>query len=247
MREYSDRVPKPMVPIGYRPILWHLMRYYAHYGHTDFILCLGHQGDVIKQYFLDYSETISNDFVLNGANKEVRLLNTDIENWTMTFVDTGLQANIGERLMAVRDYVAGEECFLANYADGLSDVPLDEVVDLHRSEGAVATFVSVVPHTSFHLVEVGADNHVTSVRDAAQAGVRINGGFFVLDQAIFDHMEPGDELVLEPFERLIKESRLLAFRHDGFWAGMDTFKDRQTLEDLYQSGEAPWQVWDGTG
>lgn len=247
MREYSDRIPKPMVPIGYRPILWHLMRYYAHYGHTDFILCLGHQGDVIKQYFLDYSETISNDFVLNGANKEVRLLNTDIENWTMTFVDTGLQANIGERLMAVRDYVAGEECFLANYADGLSDVPLDEVVDLHRSEDAVATFVSVVPHTSFHLVEVGADNHVTSVRDAAQAGVRINGGFFVLDQAIFDHMEPGDELVLEPFERLIKESRLLAFRHDGFWAGMDTFKDRQTLEDLYQSGEAPWQVWDGTG
>ena len=247
MREYSDRIPKPMVPIGYRPILWHLMRYYAHYGHTDFILCLGHQGDVIKQYFLDYSETISNDFVLNGANKEVRLLNTDIENWTMTFVDTGLQANIGERLMAVRDYVAGEECFLANYADGLSDVPLDEVVDLHRSEDAVATFVSVVPHTSFHLVEVGADNHVTSVRDAAQAGVRINGGFFVLDQAIFDHMEPGDELVLEPFERLIKESRLLAFRHDGFWAGMDTFKDRQTLEDLYQSGEAPWQVWGGTG
>ena len=247
MREYSDRVPKPMVPIGYRPILWHLMRYYAYYGHTDFILCLGHQGDVIKQYFLDYSETISNDFVLNGANKEVRLLKTDIENWTMTFVDTGLQANIGERLMAVRDYVAGEECFLANYADGLSDVPLDEVVDLHRSEDAVATFVSVVPHTSFHLVEVGADNHVTSVRDAAQAGVRINGGFFVLDQAIFDHMEPGDELVLEPFERLIKESRLLAFRHDGFWAGMDTFKDRQTLEDLYQSGEAPWQVWDGTG
>ena len=247
MREYSDRVPKPMVPIGYRPVLWHLMRYYAHYGHNDFILCLGHQGDVIKQYFLEYSEAISNDFVLSGGGKEVKLLNSDIESWTITFVDTGLQANIGERLMAVREHVAGEETFLANYADGLSDVRLDEVVDLHRAEEAVATFISVVPHTSFHLVEVGADNHVTSVRDAASAGVRINGGYFVLDQSIFEHMEPGDELVVEPFERLIKESRLLAYRHDGFWAGMDTFKDRQTLEDLHQAGVAPWQVWDSEG
>jgi glucose-1-phosphate cytidylyltransferase len=244
MREYSDRVPKPMVPIGYRPIVWHLMRYYAHFGHTDFVLCLGHQGDVIKQYFLDYSETISNDFVLSKGGKEVELLNTDIDGWTITFVDTGTQANIGERLMAVREHVAGEQRFLANYADGLSDVPLGDVIGLHEDRGAVATFVAVVPRHSFHLVDVAADNHVTSVRDASESGVRVNGGFFVLDQAIFDHMEPGDELVLDPFQRLMKCGKLFAYRHDGFWASMDTFKDRQTLEDLHQSGQAPWQVWE---
>ena len=244
MREYSDQVPKPMVPIGYRPVVWHLMRYYAHYGHTDFVLCLGHQGDVIKQYFLDYSETISNDFVLSGGGKDVELLSTDIDDWTITFVDTGMRASIGERLMAVREHVAGEERFLANYADGLGDVDIDAVVAQHEGSDAVATFVTVVPRQSFHLVEVADDNHVTCVSDAAEADVRINGGFFVLEQGIFDYMEPGDELVVEPFERLMKESRLYAYRHDGFWAGMDTFKDRQTLEDLFQSGNAPWQVWD---
>lgn len=244
MREYSDRVPKPMVPIGYRPVLWHLMRYYAHYGHTDFILCLGHQGDVIKQYFLEYSEALSNDFVLSNGGRDVELLNTDIESWTMTFVDTGVRANIGERLMAVREHVAGEERFMANYTDGLSDVDLDDLVAMHEAKDAVATFIAVVPHQSFHLVDIAEDNHVRSVQDASGAGLRINGGFFVLDQAIFDHMEPGDELVVEPFERLMKDSRLYAYRHDGFWAGMDTFKDRQTLEDLHQAGKAPWQVWE---
>ncbi len=134
MREYSDQVPKPMVPIGYRPVLWHLMRYYAHYGHTDFVLCLGHQGDVIKQYFLDYSETISNDFVLSGGGKDVELLSTDIDSWTITFVDTGMRASIGERLMAVRQHVAGEERFLANYADGLGDVDIDAVVATARGQ-----------------------------------------------------------------------------------------------------------------
>jgi glucose-1-phosphate cytidylyltransferase len=244
MREYSDRIPKPMVPIGYRPVVWHLMRYYAHFGHTDFVLCLGHQGDVIKQYFLDYSETISNDFVLHNGGREVEMLSTDIESWTITFVDTGMQANIGERLMAVRDHLAGEQTFLANYADGLSDLPLDEVVALHNEREAVATFVAVVPHHSFHLVDVADDDHVTCVADATTAGMRVNGGYFVLDQAIFDHMEPGDELVLDPFERLMKRQKLFAYRHDGFWASMDTFKDRQTLEDLHQSGQAPWQVWE---
>jgi glucose-1-phosphate cytidylyltransferase len=247
MREYSDRIPKPMVMIGYRPVLWHLMRYYAHFGHTDFIICLGHQGDVIKRYFLEYSETISNDFVLSGGGKEVQLLNSDIDSWTMTFVDTGVQASIGERLMAVREHVAGERTFLANYSDGLADVPIDEVVALHEAKRAVATFISVVPRISFHFVDVDGDDRVVRVRDAAEAGVRINGGYFVLDQTIFDHMEPGDELVLEPFDRLMKCSKLVAYRHDGFWAGMDTFKDRQTLEDLHQAGGAPWEIWGNAG
>jgi glucose-1-phosphate cytidylyltransferase len=245
MRDYSDRIPKPMVPIGYRPVLWHLMRYYAHYGHTDFILCLGHQGDVIKQYFLDYSEAMSNDFVLSNGGRDIQMLRTDIERWTMTFVDTGVQSSIGERLMAVREHLAGEERFLANYTDGLSDVPLDHLVGLHAAKGAVATFVAVTPQVSFHLVEVDEDDSVTRVQDASTAGLWVNGGFFVLEQSIFDYMEPGNELVVEPFERLVKDHKLFAYRHDGFWAGMDTFKDHQTLEDLHQAGRAPWQVWDG--
>lgn len=245
MREYSDRIPKPMVPIGRRPLMWHLMRYYAHFGHTDFVICLGHQGDVIKQFFLDRSKASSDDLVL-GRGEDLQPL-TDIDGWTITFVDTGTHSTIAERLVAVRDHLDGEDRFLANYADGLSDVPLDAVIALHDERDAIATFVTVAPPVSFHLVDVTADNQVTGVRDAAAADLRVNGGFFVFDQAIFDHIEPGDELVVEPFQRLVKSSRLFAHPHDGFWAGMDTFKDRQLLEDLYQAGNAPWQVWEPAG
>jgi glucose-1-phosphate cytidylyltransferase len=224
MREYSDRMPKPMVPIGESPILWHLMRYYAHFGHDDFVLCLGHQGDVIERWFLDNP----------GA----------AEGWNVTFADTGVHASIGERLTAVRHHLESEDRFLANYADGLSDVPLDEVIALHESGRAVATFVTVVPQVSFHLVDVAADNRVTNVRPAAATDLRINGGFFVFDRTIFDHIEPGDELVAEPFDRLMKSSLLYAYPHDGFWASMDTYKDRQTLDDWCRSGHAPWQVWE---
>jgi glucose-1-phosphate cytidylyltransferase len=141
MREYSETIPKPMVPIGPRPIMWHLMRYYAHYGHKDFILCLGYRGDSIKEYFLDYKEWLSNDFVLSGGGSDVELLSSDIDDWRITFVDTGIDANIGQRLRAVRTHLEGEEVFLANYSDGLSDVPLDRVVDFFHQTGGAATFV----------------------------------------------------------------------------------------------------------
>ena len=127
MREFSETIPKPMVPIGYRPIMWHLMRYYAHFGHKDFILCLGYRGDSIKEYFLNYKEWLSNDFVLSGGGADVQLLSSDIDDWRITFVDTGTHSNIGERLRAVRPHLEGEEIFLANYSDGLTDAPLDRV------------------------------------------------------------------------------------------------------------------------
>lgn len=242
MREFSETVPKPMVPIGYRPVLWHLMRYYAHYGHKEFILCLGYKGDVIKDYFLDYKEWLSNDFVLSEGGQRIDLLNRDIEDWRITFVDTGMHANIGERLMAVREHLDGEERFLANYADGLTDCPLPAIID--HAPGQIATMLCVRPRHTFHVVQFGADASVASIDDSRQAGLWINGGFFVLSTEIFDYMKPGEELVFEPFSRLIAANHLTAYRHDGFWAGMDTFKDREELDELYASGRARWAVWD---
>lgn len=246
MREYSETLPKPMVPLGYRPVLWHLMRYYAHYGHRDFILCLGYRGDVIKKYFLEYQEWVSNDFVLSGGGSEVELLNRDVDDWRITFVDTGLRSNIGERLLAVQPFLEGEGAFLANYADGLTDAPLpDQIAHFERS-GKVASFLCVRPRHTFHVVTFDEHADVDAVTEAGQAGLWINGGFFVLRQEIFDYLEPGEELVHEPFQRLIKADELTAFRHEGFWAGMDTFKDRQELDALFERGDAPWAVWNGT-
>ena len=243
MREYSESIPKPMVPIGYRPILWHIMKYYAFYGHKDFILCLGHRADYIKNYFRTYDECVSNDFVLDGGKLD--LLASDIHDWKITFVDTGLKTNIGGRLKAVQKYVAGEETFLANYADGLSDVPLPAVIAKFKESGAVASFVSVKPKASFHVMLADAKGCVKSIEHISTTGARINGGFFVLKPTIFDYMAEGDELVEAPFHRLIKEDALYSYAHDGFWNCMDTFKEQQELETLYGTGNAPWAVWNG--
>ena len=245
IREYSDQIPKPMVPIGYRPILWHVMKYYAAWGHREFILCLGHRADVIKDYFLNYNECLSNDFVLSAGGRNVELLGRDIDDWKITFVDTGLHANIGERLWAVRRYVEEDPVFLANYADGLTDCPLPEMVRTLEEREKVASFLCVRPNQTFHVVRLRDKDVVTGIEDIRSADVRINGGYFVLRREIFDYMRPGEELVLEPFQRLIREEKLLAHPYDGFWASMDTFKDKQHLEEIHRRGESPWEVWRG--
>ncbi len=244
LRDFSEAIPKPMVPVGYRPILWHVMRYYAHHGHKDFILCLGYKADVIKRYFLEYDETVSNDFVLSEGGKNLQLLSSDVDEWRITFVDTGLQSNIGGRLRAVRRFLDGEEMFLANYADGLSDLPLSSMIEYVQARPeAVACFAGVHPNQAFHLARVEEGGRVSSIRHVRDLGMRTNGGFFVLRQEIFDWLRPGEELVEEPFRRLASAGRLLAYPYDGFWACMDTFKDRQLLEDLYSLGRVPWEVW----
>ncbi|QOV91278.1 sugar phosphate nucleotidyltransferase [Humisphaera borealis] len=243
LREFSDSIPKPMVPIGYRPVMWHLMKYYAHYGHKDFILCLGHKADYIKKYFLEYEESLSNDFVLSKGGRELKMLATDIDSWNITFVDTGVQSNIGQRLMAVKEHLKGEEMFLANYSDNLTDAPLPDMIDHLKSQGAVASFLSNLPSQSFHIVksnEAGTVNEILPVRDS---GIWLNGGFFVLKQEIFDYINPGDELVIEPFNRLIEKKLLTTYKYPGFWACMDTFKEKQVLEDVWTKGHAPWEVW----
>jgi glucose-1-phosphate cytidylyltransferase len=241
LRDYSDRIPKPLVEIGPRPILWHLMSYYAHFGHKEFVLCLGHGAGAIKNYFLKYDECVSNDFVLSGGGSKVELLGQDIADWRITFVDTGLRASIGERLRAVRSHVEGEEIFLANYADGLSDLDLGEYLDYFRKRKKIACFLSVAAPHSFHIVDADTDHHVRKLEAVGRSIVRINGGFFAFRREIFDYIGEGEDLVLQPFDRLIAEQQLLAYPYDGFWRNMDTFKDKQELDEMFSEGISPWQ------
>jgi len=243
LREHSDTIPKPLVGIGYRPVIWHLMRYYSHFGHNDFVLCLGYRGDMIREYFLKYNECMSNDFTLSNGGQTVALHSRDVSDWRITFVDTGLHSNIGQRLLRVRDYLAGEPMFLANYADGLSDLPLERLVDEFSHKSAVVSFASVRSANSFHVVESDDDSMVTAMGPMRNDKLLVNGGFFALRPEVFDYIREGEELVELPFARL-RERRLLAtFRHLGFWQAMDTFKDKIAFDRMEASGNCPWMVW----
>ena len=243
LRDYDENVPKPMVPIGYRPILWHVMKYYAHFGHKDFILCLGYRADLIKSYFRNYDECVSNDFVLSEGGRRLELLQSDVGDWRITFVDTGISSNIGQRLKAVEPHLAGEDEFFANYSDGLTDLPLPAQLEHFRRRDRIASFLCVRPQLSYHFVVAHNDGQVTSIQDVGQTGLRINGGFFILRTKIFDYLRPGDDLVMDAFQRLLAENQLLAYRYDGFWEPMDTFRDKQRLDEMHGRGDAPWEVW----
>ena len=240
--ELTENVPKPLVKIGYRPILWHVMKYYSHFGHKDFILCLGYKGDTIKDYFLNYKEYLSNDFTMSNGGKDIYLQQSDIADWKITFVDTGLRANIGQRLKAVEKYLAGEEMFLANYSDGLTNSPLPEMIDSVAKSGKIACFLCAKPSQSFHVAQLEADNSVRSIQSVRKSDIRINAGFFVFRKEIFDYMRPGEELVVEPFQRLIAEKKIIGYPSDQFWC-MDTFKEHQELTDMFNLGNTPWEVW----
>jgi glucose-1-phosphate cytidylyltransferase len=244
MRDGSPETPKPMIQVGDRPILFHIMKYYAHYGHKEFILCLGYQAHVIKEFFIKYRDALSNDFVLSEGGRAIDILHNDIEDWRITFVDTGLYASIGQRLKAVQPYIGEDEMFLANYADVLTDTPLPTMIANAQMNGKIATFLCVRPTYTFHVVAVDDDNMVTDIHDVNQANIWINGGYFIFRREIFDYLGPGEDLVNEPLRRLIAERELLAYRHDGFWAPMDTFKDRQTIQAAFELGQRPWAVWE---
>lgn len=243
MRSGQDTAPKPMMTVGDRPVLWHVMRYYAHFGHTEFILCLGYGAQSVKDYFLDYRETASNDFVLSDGGSRVELLSSDISDWRITFADTGMDSEIGERLRRVRHHLDGDEVFLANYGDVLTDAPMDSIVDRFLATDDVGSMLTVRPHHSFHVVDVDADSKIVGFLPAEEMDVRINGGFFVLRQSIFDYLEPGDDLVMHGCARAAKDGRMLAVPYDGFWAPMDTLKERTMLDELHKRGTAPWELW----
>jgi glucose-1-phosphate cytidylyltransferase len=243
LREHSDTIPKPLVNIGYRPILWNLMKYYAHYGHNEFILCLGYRGDLIKEFFRNYDQSVSSNFVLSGGQAECEDTSSDVRDWKIRFVDTGLHSNIGMRLRAVRPYLQHDEMFLANYSDQLSDLPLDVYLEGFERSGATAGFVSVRPAQSYHVVATTDSGLVTGMFPAGKGDLWINGGYMALRNEVFDYLQEGEELVEEPFRRLIAQKRLFSYRYEGFWRSMDTFKDKITFDRMAGLGDTPWAVW----
>jgi glucose-1-phosphate cytidylyltransferase len=245
MRESpSSLAPKPMGMVGERPLLWHVMRYYSHFGHTDFILCLGYGATAIKDYFLNYDETRSNDFVLDNGAREMKLFNTDISGWRITFVDTGLNSAIGERLRRVRRHVEGEAIFMANYADVLTNAPLPDMISRFEASHAVAGLLAVPPQGSHHLVDIDSDGLITQVIPMRDLRQWENGGYFMLRPEIFDYLHEGEDLVEDALMRLIPQRRLLAYPYKGYWSAADTVKERAHLEDMYNKGTCPWMIWD---
>lgn len=244
LKEHSDTIPKPMLEIGYRPLMWHLMRYYAHFGVKEFILCLGYRGDYIKKYFLNYVEWLSNDFEMKKGGKELKLYNNDIEDWTISFIDTGLQSNIGQRLLAVKEHLDGEEIFMANYTDGLTNLDLSWYLDSFCRSDKIGCFLSVKPSLTFHVVQSDEAGNVKSIEPQTEAGIWINGGFFIFRKEIFDYIQEGEELVYEPFARLIAEGKLMTHKHNGFFASIDTLKEKVMFDDMFARGDTPWALWD---
>lgn len=241
----DDGMPKPMQMVGPRPLIWHVMRYYAHYGHKEFILCLGYGAGHIKDFFLNYSEAASNDFTMRGA--QVELMQSDISDWSITFVDTGLESAIGERLRRVRQYIGDDEHFLANYADTLTDAPLDELVERFHESGAAASMMLVPPQSSFHCVDVSETGEVKNIMPVADLSVWVNGGYFVLSQDVFDLIPSGGDLVADACGTLAGQGKLFGYRYEGFWRPADTFKERAELDAGYNRGERPWMVWERAG
>jgi glucose-1-phosphate cytidylyltransferase len=245
MRLYptTETVPKPLVKIGEKPIIWYLMKYYSHFGFKDFILCLGYKGERIKRYFLDYDECLSSDFVLSNGNKERKLMVDNNDDWRITFAETGINSNIGQRLKAVQKYLEGEKTFLANYSDGITNLNLPDLVDFFNKSKKIGCLLTVRPSHSYHTICSDNTGLVSSISPIAQSDIRVNGGYFIFKDSIFNYIKNGEDLVDQPFQRLIKRQQLVSYKFDGFWASMDTFKDKQQLDELAANGHAPWQTW----
>jgi glucose-1-phosphate cytidylyltransferase len=241
IREYSENIPKPMVPIGHHPILWHVMQYYSQYEHSEFILCLGYKANIVKNYFLNYKIAESSDCIISDFGSKVEIIGERPADWRVTLVDTGVWRNIGERLFAVKGFVENEEIFLANYSDGLTDVPLPEMIAWFKASGKIGCFLAVHPPVSFHLAEFDQRGTVQQIRSSTQSDVWINGGYFIFRKEVFEYIRDGEELVLEPFNRLIKTGNLMAYKYEGFWRAMDTLRDRQVLEEMVERGTMPWR------
>ena len=229
----TRRVPKPMIEVGKQPILWHIMRWYASWGHQDFILCLGYRANAVRDYFLSY----------DGDNPDARFSTGPVLlsqlGWHVTFLDTGLEATIGDRLRAASPLVDDDEVFLCTYGDGLTDAPLDEMIERLVRSGKTGLFMSVRPRLSYHAVDADDDGNVHSIEPVAVNGLRVNGGFFVFRRKITDEMWP-DEDIMDTAARLATRGEVLAYRYDGFWAAMDTMKDKQDLDAIAATGDAPW-------
>jgi glucose-1-phosphate cytidylyltransferase len=245
IRDVADNIPKPMIPIGRYPILWHIMKYYASHGHNDFVLCLGYKGQVIKDFFLNY-EAHTKDFTIAlGRRQEIEFhTNHDEMDWRVTLADTGLDAMTGARVARVRKYV-GDGDFMLTYGDGVGDVDIDRLLAFHRAHGKTLTVTGVRPPGRFGEL-VNHSGQVVEFNEKPQAtGGLISGGFFVANARLFDYLDDSESLVFEqePMRRMVAEGELMVFEHDGFWQPMDTGREYQLLNSLYEQGRAPWVKW----
>lgn len=243
--EESHLKPKPMIEIGERPILWHIMKLYSHYGFNDFIVCLGYKGYYIKEYFAHYFLHES-DVTFDFRNKSERVVHQhSAEPWTVTLVNTGLETMTGGRVKRIQPYI-GNEPFMLTYGDGVANVNIEELVAYHKAHGKIATVTSTQPSGRFGALALSETNEVLGFQEKPKGdGAWINGGFFVLESSVFDYIE-GDATVLEkePLESLARDNELVAYKHAGFWQPMDTLRDKNQLEELWKAGQAPWKVWD---
>ena len=247
IRDVADNIPKPMIPVNGFPILWHIMKYYAQYGHNQFVLCLGYKGDAIKDFFLNY-EAHTRDFTLKlGAVPSIKYHNEhDESSWEVTLAETGLDAMTGARIRKIKRYVADDEHFMLTYGDGVGDVDIKRLVEFHRSHGKILTVTGVRPPGRFGELMHSADGLVTEFNEKPQAsGGRISGGFFVCRRELFDYLDDREDLVfeVEPMRKLVRDSQMMIYEHDGFWQPMDTYRDYMYLIGLCTKGEAPWVVW----
>lgn len=244
LREETEFKPKPLVPIGGKPILWHIMNIYSHYGFNDFVLCLGYKGDMIKQYFLNYND-FEGDFTLNLKTNKKQTAASKIPDWNITFADTGLLSETGSRIKQIEKYVGGDKFFLT-YGDGVSNVNISDLLKFHNNHGKIATVTTVRPITRFGNLSISNGNIITDFtkKTVAHEGW-IDGGFFVFNRKFFDYVDknPGCMLEGQPLKRLASEGQFVAYKHDGFWQCMDTIRDHQILNEIWASGNAPWKIW----
>jgi glucose-1-phosphate cytidylyltransferase len=245
MREETEFRPKPLVDVGGRPILWHIMKSYAHFGYRDFILCLGYRGNMIKEYFLNY-EAMNNDFTICLGKKARIEYNDDHEeqDFVVTLADTGAESMTGGRLRRVAKYLANEERFMVTYGDGLSDVDIPKLIDFHRSHGKLATVTTFRPVSRFGILDIDENHQVNNFIEKPKSDAWASAGFFVFERKVLDYLD-GDDTVLErePLERLAEQGQLMSYNHEGFFYAMDTFREYQALNELWKSGEAPWKKW----
>lgn len=247
IREVANDIPKPMIPVGSLPILWHIMKYYSHMGHNQFVLCLGYKGQAVKDFFLKY-EAHTRDFTISlGSSKSIEYHNDHCEaDWKVTLADTGLEAMTGARVKRVQNYLSGEDDFMLTYGDGVGDVNLDKLIKFHRSHGKILTVTGVRPPGRFGELMSDDTGLVAEFNEKPQAsGGRISGGFFVCRKELFDYLDDREDLVFEqePMRNLVKDKQLMVFEHDGFWQPMDTHRDYVYLNGLCEKGDAPWIVW----
>ncbi len=247
MREETEFRPKPMVEVGGKPVLWHIMKTFATYGVTDFVVCTGYKGDVIKDYFLDY-EARNNDFTITlGRSHEIVFHDQHLESdWSVTVADTGANAQTGSRVRQIKRYVQDCDRFIVTYGDGLADVDVQKLLDFHTSHGKTATITTVRPLSRFGMVDIASSQVVEKFREKPQVEDWVSAGFFVFERAIFDYLgSADDDLVLEqePLGELASRGELVAYQHEGFWQPMDTYRESLMLNEMWDSGSAPWKVW----